>query len=92
MNLDTLRRTRDTIGIIRCDNCDEPIYGRVEYVGEWRLCQECEELEPTCDLCDERPVVKHIVSSGVDHETGPFHDEADVCQGCFDRCGRVSQI
>jgi hypothetical protein len=40
ISLDSLRRTSDALGIVRCDTCDRVIEGQVYRLREWTFCEE----------------------------------------------------
>lgn len=37
---------------VRCDFCDQPIYGKPVDYDNFQICCECFEEEPRCEYCD----------------------------------------
>lgn len=67
----------------RCDNCELVIEERINEYDGLKLCAECYTEVPLCDYCKEPGKLEHVVYDFNDPETGPQHDEADMCQACI---------
>lgn len=70
---------------VRCDFCDELIYGKPVEYDDFQICCQCFDEEPRCEYCEGDGPLRTYEWDNYDRETGRDIGEMRVCRECLDR-------